>query len=225
MNPINVYTEAGEKKVFAGALDWPGWCRGGRDELSARQALLAYGPRYAGVLQGSGIEFHAPADLADFVVVERRPGDVSTDFGAPGAIPAADREPLDLPELERLQSVLLACWRAFDQAEQRARGRELRKGPRGGGRDLEKMIEHMLEADLAYLNRLAWKRKRETGADPLEELRRTRQAVVDALAAAVNAGLPERGPRGGLLWPVRYFIRRVAWHVLDHALEIEDRIL
>ena len=24
-------------------------------------------------------------------------------------------------------------------------------------------------------------------------------------------------------WPVRYWIRRTAWHVLDHAWEIEDK--
>jgi hypothetical protein len=25
-------------------------------------------------------------------------------------------------------------------------------------------------------------------------------------------------------WPPRYVVRRAAWHVLDHAWEIEDRI-
>ena len=36
-------------------------------------------------------------------------------------------------------------------------------------------------------------------------------------------GAPPPGPRGGKRWLPRYFVRRVGWHVLDHALEIEDR--
>jgi hypothetical protein len=106
---------------------------------------------------------------------------------------------------------------------QRATGRELRKGPRGGGRDLEKILDHVLEADRGYLARLAWKHKRESGKTPLEELNRTRQAILNALKAAAIGDLPEKGPRGGVIWPPRYFVRRVAWHVLDHAWEIEDR--
>ena len=58
-----------------------------------------------------------------------------------------------------------------------------------------------------------------------EELDRTRQAVLDALAAAAHGEVPARGPRGGVIWTPRYFVRRVAWHVLDHAWEIEDRVV
>jgi hypothetical protein len=50
---------------------------------------------------------------------------------------------------------------------------------------------------------------------------RRRQA---ALAAGARGELPERGPRGGARWTPRSFVRRVAWHVLDHAWEIEDRL-
>ena len=128
-------------------------------------------------------------------------------------------------ELERLRVILLACWRAFDEAVDRATGRELQKGPRGGGRDLVKIIDHVLGGDQGYLSRLAWRHKREDGEDLAEALDRTRQAVLDALEVAVGGDLPERGPRGGVIWPVRYFVRRVAWHVLDHAWEIEDRIV
>jgi hypothetical protein len=39
----------------------------------------------------------------------------------------------------------------------------------------------------------------------------------------VAEGLPAAGPRGGKIWSVRYFVRRTAWHALDHAWEIEDR--
>ena len=63
MNPIEVFVETGKKKTFAGAVDWPGWCRGGRDEAGALQALVDYGPRYARVLHGPGVHYpvvHGP---------------------------------------------------------------------------------------------------------------------------------------------------------------------
>ena len=225
MNSIKVFLEIGKKKVFAGAVDWPGWCRSGRDEESALRALIDYGPRYAQVLHSKEIEFQVPTDVSDLIVTERHDGNATTDFGAPAIMLDADIEPINRMEFERLHTLLLACWQAFDSAVRRATGRELRKGPRGGGRDLEKVLYHVLEADQGYLARLAWKHKKEGGKDPIEELSRTRQAILNALEVAVKGDLPDQGPRGGIIWPERYFIRRVAWHVLDHAWEIEDRIM
>ena len=225
MNSIKVFVETGKKKTFVGALDWPGWCRNGRDEKAALQALVGYGPRYAQVLHGKEIEFQAPTGASDLVMTERHGGHSTTDYGAPAIVLDADGETMDTMEFERLGTLLRACWLAFDGAVERAAGRELRKGPRGGGRDVEKIIDHVLESDRGYLARLAWKHKREGDKDAVEELGRTRQAILDALEAAVNGDLPEKGPRGGIIWPPRYFIRRSAWHVLDHAWEIEDRIV
>jgi hypothetical protein len=225
MNSIQVFVERGERRTFVGAVNWPGWCRSGREEKAALQALMDYGPRYAQVLSSGDIEFQVTTATADFLVTERHEGNATTDFGAPAVILDADREPVDRVELERSQAILQACWQAFDRAVQRAADRELRKGPRGGGRDLAKIVDHVLEADRAYLARLAWKHKREGGSDPMDELSHTRQAILNALDVAVGEGLPERGPRGGIIWPARYFIRRVAWHVLDHAWEIEDRVV
>lgn len=225
MNNINVFLEIGKKKIFAGAVDWPGWCRSGGDEDKALQALLHYGLRYAQVLHNKGIKFQVPADASDFEVTERHEGNVTTDFGAPVVVPDADREPIGQTEFEQFERMLQACWQAFDGAVKQATGKELRKGPRGGGRDLDKIIEHVLEADRGYLTRLAWKHKKESGENQREELTRTRGAIIEALEVTVKGSLPERGPRGGIIWPARYFIRRVAWHVLDHTWEIEDRIL
>ena len=225
MNPIKVFVEIGKKRTFAGAVDWPGWCRGGRDEKTALQALIDYGPRYALVLHGTGIEFQVPTESSELIVTERHDGNSTTDFGAPAIILDGDSEPMDRAEFERLQPSLLACWQAFDSAVQRATDRELRKGPRGGGRDLDKIIDHVLGGDKGYLTRLAWTHKRESENTLREELGRTRQAIRDALDVARDGDLPERGPRGGIIWPPRYFIRRVAWHVLDHAWEIEDRMV
>ncbi len=224
MNIIKIFVESGKKKVFTGAIDWPGWCRGGRHENSALQALFDYAPRYAQVLANQEIDFQSPAEITDFSVVERYVGNVTTDFGAPAIELDADQAPLDQAAFERFRKILEGCWESFDFAMGAAAGKELRKGPRGGGRDLEKIMEHVIDADRSYLSRLAWKYKRDASLTQVEELGQSREAILNALEVAVTEGLPERGPRGGIIWPPRYFIRRVAWHVLDHAWEIEDRI-
>ena len=224
MNSIKVFVETGMKRIFVGAVDWPGLCRTAQHENAALQAMIDYGSRYAQVLHSKEIEFQIPNAASELIVAERHTGNSTTDFGAPAIMLDADREAIDQMEFERLQTILLACWQAFDSAVQQTAGKELQKGPRGGGRDAEKIIDHVLEADRGYLARLAWKHKREDGNSPLEELSLTRGTILKALEAAVNGELPEQGPRGGIIWPPRYFIRRVAWHVLDHAWEIEDRI-
>ncbi len=220
---MNTYLEIGQKRVFAAALDWPGWCRGGRDEGAALRALLDYAPRYAAVAKRAGIPFVPPDSTTAFSVIERLPGGAGTDFGAPEAIPSSDRQPLVSAELIRIGALLAACWAVYDAIAAAAGGVDLRKGPRGGGRELEGITRHVLGAGQGYLGRLAWKAPKEETADLNEEMRLTRQAIMDALAAAEQGQIPERGPRGGVIWPARYFVRRVAWHVLDHAWEIADR--
>jgi len=224
-NLIDVYFEIGHKKTFAGAIDWPGWCRSGRDEPSALQALFEYGPRYARVLEAAQLGFQPPLDSSAFSVIERLEGNATTDFGAPDASPSSDSNPVDDAELRRFQRLLEAYWLAFDAAARSAAGKELRKGPRGGGRDLDRIVQHVLGGDASYLSSLGWKFKQAEEGDPAGELRHTRQAILNALAAAVQGELPERGPRGAIHWTPRYFVRRVAWHVLDHTWELEDRIL
>jgi hypothetical protein len=222
---FEVYLEIGQKRVFAAAVDWPGWCRSGRDESSALQALFDYGPRYARVLQAAQLSFSAPADPSVFTVVERLPGDATTDFGAPSGSPSQDALPVDDAELRRLQALLQAFWLAFDAIVSSAVGQALRKGPRGGGREVDQIVRHVLEADSAYLSRLGWNLKLNEADDIRERIEQTRQAILDGLASAAHGEIEASGPRGGLRWTPRYFVRRVAWHVLDHAWEIEDRII
>ncbi len=221
---MDVYLEIGSKRTFAGAIDWPGWCRSGRDEASALAALLEVAPRYARVLDSTRLGFRAPADLSAFSVVERLKGDATTDFGSPGAIPSSDAGPIGETELHRLQALLRACWGAFDAAATMAQGKELRKGPRGGGRELDAITQHVLGAEAAYLGRLGWKVRAAAEGGSREELTQARHGILEALGATAGLDAPGVGPRGGVRWPARYFVRRVAWHVLDHAWEIEDRI-
>ena len=223
MSTIDVYLEIGSKKTFASASDWPGWCRSGRDEHSALQTLFDCGPRYARVVQGLG--FKAPAGIGDLRVVERLPGNKTTDFGAPDAIAAAEQQAPDEAEMTRLSNVLRACWLAFDAASQVAAGKELARGPRGGGRDLEGVTRHVMNSTASYLSMVGGKIKLDETAELSAEWARTNQAVLDALAHAVQHGIPEHGPRGGRTWPARYYVRRLAWHVLDHVWEIEDRVI
>lgn len=222
---ISIYLETGKKRVFAAALDWPGWSRSGGDEASARQALYETASRFAGVLSGAGIVFPMPADLGALRVVERLEGNATTDFGAPDAVPVDDTRAVDAVDVERLQALLQAYWGAFDRAVQAASGVELRTGPRGGGRDLEKIILHVLNADAAYLSRLGWKSAKDESADLHAQLQSSRQAILDGLAAGARGELPTQGPRGGKIWSPRTFARRSGWHVLDHTWEIEDRMI
>jgi len=154
-------------------------------------------------------------------VVERLKGNATTDFGVPGLPPSADAEPVSPAQRKRLEKILQACWQALDKSSNVARGKTLRKGPRGGGRDLDHILRHVLEAEAGYLNQLGGKLPKEQIGDPEP----TRQAILETLAASARGEIPTRGPRGGRRWSPRYFVRRAAWHTLDHVWEIEDRAL
>jgi hypothetical protein len=220
--PVQAYVEVGSKRVFAGALDSPGWCRSARHEEDALEALLAYGPRYAAVLEGSGVRFTPPVKASTLEVVERLKGDATTDFGAPSIAPKADARSIDPRWLARQEKIIRACWKSFDRAADGVGG-PLEKGPRGGGRELDGIVAHVVGAEASYARMIAGKpppfEETQAGAARDEE----RAAVLDALDRALADGIPERGPRGGQRWSAPYFVRRAAWHVLDHAWEIEDR--
>lgn len=222
---IPVYLEIGKKRTFAGAIEWPGWCRSGRNEAEALQALVDYGPRYARAIKSAKLDFQAPSNVDIFNVVERIAGDATTDFGAPHIAPPADARNVNGAELERLEAILKAVWRAFDAAAKAAAGKELSKGPRGGGRDLGKIVEHVLSAEGAYLSQLGGKVVPGESDDPRRQLVRVRQEIVKTLESSARGEVPERGARGGKRWSPRYFVRRAAWHVLDHAWEIEERTM
>jgi hypothetical protein len=148
-------------------------------------------------------------------VIETLPGDATTDYGAPSIAASVEAEPLVGDELERQVAVLQACWAFFDQIEARV-SPNLLKGPRGGGRDRDKVVQHTIESEGGYGRYLGLKRL----ANAIEERTTQREVIV--------AALREHGPAGsapGKSWPVRCVVRRMAWHVLDHAWEMEDKDL
>lgn len=218
-----VALEVAPKRSFASALDWPGWSRGGRTEDEALEALLAYAPRYAAVATRAKLAFGPPATTRGLDVVERIRGDGGTEFGVPGKPAASEDEPVSAADLRRLRALLHASWTIFDAAAEKAVGVELTKGPRGGGRELPKIVEHVREAEVAYVGQLGSRAPASADEDPAKPMALLRRAFAHTLTA-VCTGEPVKNPRNTRKpWSPRYAVRRAAWHVLDHAWEIEDR--
>lgn len=209
------------KRVVAVAPDWPGLERGAKTEEAAIARLRAYLPRYAPVatLAGMDAPFAAIAtSTAPVDVVERYPGTGSTDFwGISFAFSRIDNQAFPSEELERDLTLLQACWAFFDTVRSRVSA-EMQKGPRGGGRDRDRIVRHTLGAELDMASKLGVR----TPGDSLltdEGLRAHRDAYRAAIRAFHAQGKPARA------WPLRYLIRHTAFHTLDHTWEMEDRDL
>jgi hypothetical protein len=192
--------EAGKTWTFATALDWPGWCRRGKGgDEAALQVLDDYAARYA-ILAGESFK------PGQFEVVGRVDSDMHADFGAPGIAGPWDDEPLSAKECRRLTGLLESCWQRFDEVVATAPA-ELAKGPRGGGRDRDKIVDHVREAERAYASRAG---ARVPPRTPWPEQR-------EIVLAGLRSGEPQAK------WPVRYAVNRLAWHVTDHLWEVEDK--
>ena len=220
---IPVYLEITPKRTFAGAVEWPGWCRSGQTPEDALEALVAYADRYAGAVAHARLGFVRPKEVADLEVVERLKGNATTEFGAPGVPPKADQRPLKPAELKRQTRLLEASWKTFDATWAKASKDkvELSKGPRGGGRDLSKIKDHVMGAEEGYLGALGSRPPRGSAGDGL--MAAIRETALDAFAARAQ-NKPVADPRQTKRpWSPRFYVRRSAWHALDHAWEIEDR--
>ena len=212
---IDIAEEVAPKKAFVWAIGWPGWCRSGKDGDLAIEALVAARGRYAKVARLAGLELpQVGAD--DLRVVESVPGGTGTEFGVPSSITELDRRRVTRADAERLASLVEAAWVIFDRVAERS-PESLRKGPRGGGRDRDKMIGHVIEADHAYAREIGVR----LPAPSLED-----RAAVDAERTSVLGTLRQPSDGSALAerkWTLRYAARRIAWHTLDHAWEMEDR--
>jgi hypothetical protein len=217
---IAVCLEITTKMTVASALDWPGWSRAGRDEEAALAVLASYASRYAPVAKRAVPGFPSAVALD---VVERVPGGPVTAFAAPECrrpFPQvtieAERVAVTSAAAEHLADLLTAAWAAFDEVAA-ASPAELRKGPRGGGRDRDELIGHVIGAETAYARKLGVRRKRPATGDTaaIAELRR----AVCAVVGAASDGSPVVADG----WTTRYAARRIAWHVLEHAWEMQDR--
>jgi hypothetical protein len=221
--PERIYVEQGKRWSYAVAVEWPGWCRHARGDGDPVAELIAVAPRYQAALAMRGLPFAPPSGVAGVEVVEVLEGNSGTEWGVPSVVPAADLRPLDEAETQRLAAILQATWLAFDRAVEEAEGHDLRKGPRGGGRDLDALIRHCVDSDLAYLSNLGSRRP----SIPDDDWRTLETAIRERAIEAFHdraAGRPVRDPnRVSKLWTPRFYARYVAWHQLVHAWEIEDR--
>ena len=210
-----VGVEVTPKKAFASALEWPGWTRAGKTPEAALEALAAAAPRYARVVKQAKLDFPFDASV-DFDLVEEAEGNATTAFGAPDVRFAADQRRTTADDGQRLAAIVAASYAIFDAVVANAPP-TLRKGPRGGGRDRDKIVEHVVGADGGYAQVMGLKR---TGVDPRDA---KGIAELHARMLEVLRAPSDGSPLAGKKWPVRYAARRVAWHALDHAWEIEDR--
>ncbi len=226
-NDLRIMLEIGlrGKRVVAVAADWPGLERGGKTEEAAIERLLSYVPRYAPVAKLAGMEAEFASSTTgttgipvDVAVVERYPGTGSTDFwGISFAFSDVDQEAMSGEALERELALMRSCWAFFDEVRSRVSA-EMQRGPRGGGRDRDRIVRHTLYSELDFTKKVGvltpWEEMMTK-----EGLKAHRDAYCSAIRAFHSEGKMARK------WPLRYLIRHTTFHTLDHAWEMEDKDL
>ena len=220
--PVRTVIERGPKgkKSVAFSLDWPGWSRGAKTAEVALQTLEAYRERYRPIAELAGMaeEFDAAGPLE---VVEDRVGTGSTDFWGISFSPSStEHGEMSEAELERKLTLLQASWAFFDTVAARV-SPEMRQGPRGGGRDRNRIIRHVIRNESEEFAKQVGLRIPEEAALSPEGLRQHRETYLAAMRA-YNAGKVERKMRS---WTLPFLIRHSAFHTLDHAWEMEDKDL
>ena len=163
-------------------------------------------------------EFDAAGPLE---IVEDRIGTGMTDFyGLSFSSSATEHGPMSEADFERRIVLLRACWEFFDQVAARV-SPVMRKGPRGGGRDRDRIVRHVIRTESEDFAKQVGIRIPEEAALSPDGLRQHRRDYVAAMRAT-NAGEVERRARSWTLW---FLIRHSAYHTLDHAWEMEDKDL
>ena len=220
--PVRTVIERGPKgkRSVAFGIEWPGWSRGAKTAELALEVLESYRARYRPVAELAGMtrEFDAAGPLQ---IVEDRVGTGSVDFWGISFSPsAAEHGPMAEADLERGIRLLQASWAFFDGVAARV-SPEMRKGPRGGGRDRDRIIRHTIRTESEDFAKQVGLRIPEEAALTPEGLRRHRETYVEAMRA-YNAGEVTRRMRS---WTLPFLIRHSAFHTLDHAWEMEDKDL
>jgi hypothetical protein len=220
--PVRTVIERGPKgkRAVAFSIDWPGWSRGALTPELAFETLESYRERYRPVasLAGMAPEFDAAGPLE---VVEDKVGAGSTDFWGISFTPSAtEHGPMTEAELEHGLTILRACWAFFDGVAARV-SPEMRKGPRGGGRNRTQIIRHTIRTESEDFAKQVGLRIPEEAALTPDGLRQHRETYAAAMRA-YNAGEVERRMRS---WTLPFLIRHSAFHTLDHAWEMEDKDL
>lgn len=218
---VRVVLERGThgRKAVAFAVDWPGWSRGGSSPEAALATLEAYRERYRPTAARAGMEaeFEAAGPLE---VVEDRVGTGSTDYWGISFSPCSlEQGPMTDEEVERKVRLLQGAWAFFDEVGARV-SPELRKGPRGGGRDRDRIIRHVIRTESEDFAKKVGLRVPEEGALG-DALPGYRAAYLAAIRACHRGEVPFRART----WTLPFLIRHSAYHALDHAWEMEDKDL
>lgn len=219
--PVRVVVERGPKgkKAVAFALDWPGWSRGAKTPELAVETLESYRERYRPIAVAAGMEARFKLE-GRLETIEDRVGPGSTDFwGISFAPSATEQDPMSTKELDRRILVLQTCWQYFDKVAKRVSA-EMLKGPRGGGRDRDHIIRHTIRVESEEFAKRLGLRTPEEGALTPAGLRSHRTNYIDAMRT-YNAGEGKRMKT----WTLPFLIRHSAFHVMDHAWEMEDKNL
>jgi hypothetical protein len=219
--PVRTVVQRGpkEKKSVAFAVDWPGWSRGAKTADLALEVLASYRERYRPVAlaAGMGDEFDADGTLE---ITEDTVGPGSTDFWGISFAPSGiEAEPMEEADLERNIALLVQCWAFFDDVAARV-SPEMRKGPRGGGRDRDQIIRHTIRVESEEFARRIGLRVPERGALGDANLRDYRATYLETMRA-YNTGTGKRMRS----WNLPFLIRHSAFHTLDHAWEMQDKDL
>ena len=209
---VDIYLELGGKKAVAWSLEWPGWCRISKSEEAAIQALLDTEARYRVIAERAGLVF----EPGNFTVLERLLGDGNTDWGVPSVSAPAETRPIDAATAQRRVALLRAAWDILEEVVATAPA-ELRKGPRGGGRERDEVRRHVIEVERVYARKIGVRHK-PFDVNNLDALRAMREEIAAVLSQPSNG---ESLVAGG--WNTSYVTRRIAWHVTDHIWEIQDR--
>jgi hypothetical protein len=220
--PIRAVLERGPKgkKFVAFAVDWPGWSRGAKTVDGALETFAAYRERYRPIAERAGLARDFD-DAGPIEVIEDRVGPGSVDFwGISFSASSLEQEPMDAAELERKLTVLQACWAYFDDVAARV-SPEMRKGPRGGGRDRDRIISHTVRVESEDFAKKVGLAIPEYGALKPGALARYRSAYLEAMRA-YQRGEIDRPMRS---WTLAFLVRHSAFHNMDHAWEMEDKDL
>ncbi|MHB1969144.1 MAG: hypothetical protein ACYCPK_02770 [Acidimicrobiales bacterium] len=205
------------RRVAAWAVGWPGLERGGPSPEAALTRLEEYRERYEAVARNAGRleEFTATGPLR---IVVNYPGIGSTDFwGISFASCALDEAPIDSDELARRLELLAAAWRFFDEVRAGVTA-QLAKGPRGGGRDREEIARHVLACEQDWARKVGVAADGDLVADAAA-LTRHRHEFLHGVSRYHAEG------RRARTWTLPFLVRHTAFHVLDHAWEMQDKDL
>jgi hypothetical protein len=219
--PVRIVREIGPKgrKAVAYAVDWPGWSRGAKTIEQAVETLESYRERYrpVAVAAGLGEEFDRQGR---FKAIEERVGSGMTDFwGLSFSASSIETEPMKVDDLDRKIALLQACWGYFDKVAKKVSA-EMRKGPRGGGRERDQIIRHTIRTESEDFAKKVGLRIPEEGALAPRALGKYRKDYIAAMRAYNAGGVPRMRS-----WNLPFLIRHSAYHTMDHAWEMEDKDL